>query len=75
MTTYLGNTIVGINRTRINVDLANQSKGMESGQISYYKNVYSDILKYAHSTFNKSKFEIIGSPTISDDGVASGYIS
>ena len=69
MTTYLGNTIVGIDRTRINVDLANQSKGMESGQISYYKNVYSDILNYAHSTFDKSKFTVVGSPTISDDGI------
>lgn len=31
------------------------------------------VKELAHSTFDKSKFEVVGSPTITDDGVASGF--
>lgn len=31
------------------------------------------VKKYAHSTFDSSKFTIVGSPTITDDGVASDF--
>lgn len=33
------------------------------------------INKLAHSTFDKSKFEVVGNPTITDDGIASGFSS
>jgi hypothetical protein len=32
-----------------------------------------DIIKYAHSTFDLSKFRVVGSPVITDDGIASGF--
>lgn len=57
------------------LDLINQSKALETGSISSNPDVYADIQKYAHSTFDKSKFEIVGSPTITDDGIASGFSS
>ena len=36
---------------------------------------YAEVAKYKHSTFDKSKFTVVGSPTITDDGVASGFSS
>lgn len=33
----------------------------------------ADVKNYAHSTFDRSKFTIVGSPNITDDGVASGF--
>ena len=35
--------------------------------------IYDYWLKQAHSTFGSSKFTVVGSPTISDDGIASGF--
>lgn len=34
---------------------------------------YSYWVDQAHSTFDLSKFEVVGSPTISEDGIASGF--
>lgn len=36
---------------------------------------YSYWVEQAHSTFNLSKFEVVGSPTISEDGIASGVFN
>lgn len=33
----------------------------------------ADVKYYAHSTFDLSKFTVVGSPTITDDGIASGF--
>jgi hypothetical protein len=33
----------------------------------------ADVVKYAHSTFDRSKFTVVGSPNITDDGIASGF--
>lgn len=35
----------------------------------------ADVKSYAHSTFDSTKFTVTGSPTITDDGVASGFSS
>ena len=35
----------------------------------------SDVKSYAHSTFDSSKFTVTGTPTITDDGIASGFSS
>ena len=35
----------------------------------------ADVTSYAHSTFDLSKFTKVGSPTITDDGIASGFSS
>ena len=55
------------------LDKLNQSKAMETGNVSNDADVYPYILEYAHSTFDKSKFTISGSPTISYNGIASGF--
>ena len=34
---------------------------------------FAEVAKYKHSTFDKSKFTVVGNPTITDDGVASGF--
>ena len=59
----------------LGLDKLNQSKALETGSISSDADVYADVLKYAHSTFDKSKFKIVGSPNITDDGIASGFES
>ena len=56
----------------LGLDKINQSKALETGSVSSDADVYADIQKYAHSTFDKSKFEIVGSPNITNDGIASG---
>ena len=33
----------------------------------------ADVTSYAHSTFDLSKFTVVGSPTITNDGIASGF--
>ena len=57
----------------LGLDKLNQSKALETGSVSSDADVYADVLKYAHSTFDKSKFTVVGSPTITDDGIASGF--
>lgn len=37
--------------------------------------IHDTLLKMRHSTFDKSKFTVVGSPTITDDGVVSGFNS
>lgn len=37
------------------------------------KNGYEQIWNMAHSTYNKSKVTVVGSPTITDNGIASGF--
>lgn len=46
-----------------------QSSAKETGIINSDTDIYSDILQYAHSTFDKSKFTVVGSVTITDDGL------
>lgn len=62
-----------ITDTLIPLDKLNQSKALETGNVSSDKDVYADVLKYAHSTFDASKFTVAGTPTITDDGIASGF--
>lgn len=57
------------NITSTAYDNLNQSKALATGDVSTNSIVYSDILNYAHSTFDLSKFTVVGSPTISDDGI------
>ena len=57
------------------LDKINQSKALETGSVSSDADVYADIQKYAHSTFDLSKFEVVGSPNITDDGMASNLKS
>ena len=61
------------NLTSVGIDKINQSKALETGAVSSDADVYADIQKYAHSTFDLSKFEVVGSLNITDDGIASGF--
>ena len=56
-----------------NKDFINQSKALKTGNVSNNPEVYAEVLSYAHTTFDRSKFEVVGSPTITDEGVASGF--
>lgn len=46
----------------------------ETGQVEKQTRGYNQLLEMKRSTFDKSKFTVVGSPTITDDGVASGFI-
>ena len=70
---YLDKDLSNLSATGL--DKINQSKALETGNVSSDADVYADIQKYAHSTFDKSKFEVVGSPVITDDGIASGFSS
>ena len=54
-------------------DRLNVSKMYETGAVSNDTKGFKELLKRAHSTFDKSKFEVVGSPTITDNGIASGF--
>ena len=58
---------------RVSIDHLNQSKGLETGEVSDDADVLPDIKKYARSTFDRSKFTVVGSPNITNDGIASGF--
>ncbi len=58
---------------RVSTDHLNQSKGLLTGFVSTDEEVFADVQKYAHSTFDRSKFTVTGSPNITDDGIASGF--
>lgn len=54
-------------------DKLNVSKMYKTGEISTDITGYKQLVEMKHSTFDKSKFTVVGSPTITDDGVASGF--
>lgn len=54
-------------------DYINNSKGLLSGDTSTNSIVLSDVTNYAHSTFNGSAFSRVGSPVLSNDGIASDF--
>lgn len=51
------------------------SNALSTGEVKNESKLYEQILRRAHSTFDKSKFEFVGSPNITDDGIASGFSS
>lgn len=61
------------NLSSVGLDKINQSKALETGSVSSDADVYADIQKRAHSTFDKSKFKVVGSPTITDDGIVNKF--
>ena len=74
------------NTTLANKDLSNLSSTGESrlhalkgysdeGELLTDAEGLADVKSYAHSTFDLSKFTVVGSPTITDDGIASGFSS
>ena len=57
---------------RVSKDLLIQSNAFKAGSVSTNMDVLAEVNNYAHSTFDKSKFTVVGSPVITDDGIASG---
>ena len=53
----------------------NQLKALRTGDANTDKDVLNAVINYAHSTFDLSKFTVAGTPTITDDGIASGFVS
>lgn len=51
----------------------NISKMYTTGLVSEDTQGYNQLVEMKHSTFDKSKFTIVGNPTITDDGIASGF--
>lgn len=54
-------------------DKLNVSKMYETGEISTDTIGYNQLVQMKRSTFDKSKFKVVGNPTITDDGIASGF--
>lgn len=55
------------------LDKLNISKMYTTGNVSTDTQGYNQLVEMKRSTFDKSKFTVIGTPTITDDGVASGF--
>jgi len=54
-------------------DYIKNSKAIYSGEVSENASILPQIQEMAHSTFDRSKFTVVGSPNITDDGIASGF--
>lgn len=62
--------------TKADVSQTHALKGYsDNGELLTDAEGLADVINYAHSTFDKSKFTIVGSPVITDDGIASGFIA
>lgn len=69
-----GNNIkIENNVISLDEDFVNQSKALYTGQVSDNPIVYADVEKAYHSSFDLSKFTIVGSPAITADGIASEF--
>ena len=51
----------------------NRTPIFSKSEIGTNEGVYQNVYDLKHSTFDLSKFTVVGSPTITDDGVASGF--
>ena len=51
------------------------SNAYDTGAVLSEEKLFKQISERRHSTFDKSKFTVVGSPTITDDGIASGFSS
>ena len=61
------------NLSEVGEDRLNVSKMYETGAVSNDTKGFKELLKRAHSTFDKSKFKVVGSPTITEDGIANNF--
>ena len=65
--------IENLKELKINLDRVNQTKALATGNVANCEEEFKEIQERAHSTFDSSKFTKVGSPTISTDGIASGF--
>jgi len=59
----------------INIDKHAIKGYLDGGEILTDVEGLTDVKYYAHSTFDRSKFTVVGRPIITDDGIASGFSS
>lgn len=75
----VGVTVDGANKNLSNLTPAGSNrlhalKGyLDEGELLTDAEGLADVISYAHSTFDLSKFNIVGNPTITSDGIASGF--
>ena len=53
----------------------NRTPIFSKSEVGTNEGVYQNVYDLKHSTFDLSKFTVVGSPTITDDGIASGFSS
>ena len=51
----------------------NRTPIFSKSEVRTNEGVYQNVYDLKHSTFDLSKFTVVGSPTITDDGIASGF--
>ena len=59
----------------VSLDHLRNSNCLITGEETNDADVLKDVKTYAHSTFDLSKFTVVGSPVITSDGIASGFSS
>lgn len=69
------NEIANVVEPSLQYDVMNNSKAMETGGVYSNSVIYQDVYKYAHSSFDLSKFTVVGSPIITSDGIVSGFLA
>ena len=69
------NELAAVAEPSLQYETMNNSKALETGAPSENAIILADVQKYAHSSFDRSKFTVVGSPIITDDGIASGFSS
>ena len=74
-TAYSGANTDLSNLSEIGNDKLNVSKMYLANSVSEDTQGFNQLKDMYHSTFDLSKFEVVGSPTITSDGVASGFSS
>ena len=77
----LDSTLNGVNNDLTNLSDAGEDKLRSLNAYSNEGELLTDadglvfVKKYAHSTFDESKFTVVGTPKITNDGIASGFSS
>ena len=69
----LSQQVINTVDNNVSLEYLNHSKCVETGNVSENSHILPFIKKYFNSTFDLSKFAIVGSPTITRDGIASGF--
>ena len=70
----LGSGNIDVAASGVDEDRLHALKGYEdAGELLVDKEGLADVTSYAHSTFDVNKFTVVGSPTITSEGIASGF--
>lgn len=67
------NELAAIAEPSLQYETMNNSKALETGAPSENAIILANIQKYAHSTFDSSKFTVVGTPNITDNGIVNGF--